>query len=86
MSYINAKDVLPNELISEIQKYVDGVNLYVPKIFEKRSKDNSYKQEIYERNQEIYEMFMLGNTVTELAGRYYLSDKSIYRILGQMKK
>ena len=42
MSYINAKDVLPNELISEIQKYVDGVNLYVPKIFEKRSKDNSY--------------------------------------------
>ena len=86
MSYINAKDVLPNELISEIQKYVDGVNLYVPKIFEKRSKDNSYKQEIYERNKEIYEMFMLGNTVTELAGRYYLSDKSIYRILGQMKK
>ena len=86
MSYINAKDVLPNELISEIQKYVDGVNLYVPRIFEKRRKDNSYKQEIYERNKEIYEMFMLGNTVTELAAKYYLSNKSIYRILGQMKK
>ena len=86
MSYINAKDVLPNELISEIQKYVDGVNLYVPRIFEKRRKDNSYKQEIYERNKQIYEMFMLGNTVTELAAKYYLSNKSIYRILGQMKK
>ncbi len=86
MSYINAKDVLPDELISEIQKYVDGVNLYIPKIFEKRRKDSSYKQEIYERNKEIYEMFMLGNTVTELAAKYYLSDKSIYRIIGQMKK
>lgn len=28
MSYINANLVLPKELIKEIQKYVDGINLY----------------------------------------------------------
>lgn len=36
MSYINANDILPKELINEIQKYVQGVNLYIPKIFDKK--------------------------------------------------
>lgn len=46
----------------------------------------SYKYELYERNKEIYELFQAGNKVSELAKMYYLSDKSIYRILGEMKK
>ncbi len=85
MSYINANDILPMELINEIQKYVQGVNLYIPKIPEKKS-DSSYKYELYERNKEIYELFQSGKKVSELAKMYYLSDKSVYRILGQMKK
>ena len=85
MSYINANDILPLELINEIQKYVQGVNLYIPKIPKKKS-DSSYKYELYERNKEIYELFQSGKKVSELAKMYYLSDKSIYRILGQMKK
>ena len=86
MSYINANDILPMELINEIQKYVQGVNLYIPKIPEKKKSDSSYKYELYERNKEIYELFQSGKKVSELAKMYYLSDKSIYRILGQMKK
>lgn len=86
MSYINANDILPKELINEIQKYVSGVNLYIPKIFEEKTADSSYKQEICTRNKEIYTMFQAGKRVTELATEYYLSEKSIYRILGQMKK
>ena len=35
MSYINANEILPKELIDEIQRYVQGVNLYIPKIFDK---------------------------------------------------
>lgn len=85
MSYINANDILPMELINEIQKYVQGVNLYIPMIPKKKS-DSSYKYELYERNKEIYELFQSGKKVSELAKMYYLSDKSIYRILGQMKK
>ena len=86
MGYINAKDILPMELINEIQKYVQGVNLYIPKIPGKKKTDSSYRYELYERNKEIYERFQSGNKVSELAKMYYLSDKSIYRILGQMKK
>lgn len=86
MSYINANTVLPEELINEIQKYVQGVNLYVPKIPEHRKRESSYKSEVYERNREIYALFQLGNKVSDLAKMFYLSEKSIYRILGQMKK
>ncbi len=86
MSYINANIILPKELINEIQKYVQGVNLYIPKIPEKKKTDSCYQKELSERNKEIYQMFQSGNKVSELAKMYYLSEKSIYRILGQMKK
>lgn len=86
MSYINANIVLPKELIKEIQKYVDGINLYIPKVPEAKSACSSYKQEISKRNQEIYEMSLQGEKVSKLAAKYFLSEKSIYRILGEMKK
>ena len=31
MSYINAEDVLPKNLIDEIQKYIDGQLMYIPR-------------------------------------------------------
>ena len=86
MSYINANIVLPKELIKEIQKYVNGVNLYIPKVPEMKNADNSYRLEICRRNHEIYEMFLQGEKVSGLAAKYFLSDKSIYRIVGEMKK
>lgn len=86
MSYINADVILPKELIKEIQKYVQGVNLYIPKIPEIRKKDSCYQKELSERNKEIYDMFQNGKRVSELAQMFYLSEKSIYRILGQMKQ
>lgn len=86
MSYINAKSVLPKEMITEIQKYVNGVNLYIPKVPEANNTYSSYKLELYRRNKEIYELFLQGEKVSKLAAEYYLSDKSIYRILGEMRK
>lgn len=86
MSYINAKSVLPKEMIEEIQKYVNGVNLYIPKVPEAKSTCSRYKLELHRRNQEIYELFLQGEKISKLAAEYYLSDKSIYRILDQMKK
>ena len=86
MNYINAKSVLPEEMIQKIQKYVNGVNLYIPKVPETNSICSDYQLELYKRNQEIYELFLQGEKVSKLAAKYYLSDKSIYRILGEMKK
>lgn len=86
MSYINAKSVLPKEMIEEIQKYTNGVNLYIPKVSGVKKTCSSYQLELHQRNQEIYELFLQGEKVSRLAAEYYLSDKSIYRILGEMKK
>ncbi|MBO5353224.1 MAG: hypothetical protein J6J42_11400 [Lachnospiraceae bacterium] len=86
MSYINATIVLPKELVKEIQKYVNGINLYIPKLPETTCSCSSYKLEISKRNQEIYEMFLRGEKVSELAAKYFLSEKSIYRILSEEKK
>ena len=86
MSYINANSVLPEKLIKEIQKYVNGINLYIPKVPETRCTYSSYKLEVSKRNQEIYDLFLRGEKVSELASQYFLSEKSIYRILGEKKK
>lgn len=91
MSYINANMILPKELVNEIQKYVQGVNLYIPRISEKKkteknNMDSPYKYELYERNREIYQLFQSGSKVSELANMFFLSEKSIYRIIGQMKR
>ena len=37
MGYIKAVDVLPDELLSEIQKYVDGQMLYITRKCEEHS-------------------------------------------------
>lgn len=86
MSYINANLVLPRELIKEIQKYVNGVNLYIPKVPEEKGACSCYRREISSRNEEIYGRFLQGEKVSELAAEYFLSEKSIYRILGGMRK
>lgn len=36
MDYINAADVLPNKLLKEIQMYVNGGLLYIPKEFKSK--------------------------------------------------
>lgn len=86
MSYINANIVLPEELIAEIQKYVDGINLYIPKMPGDKRSCSGYKLDIIKRNQEIRGKFLQGEKVSELASEYFLSEKSIYRILGGIKK
>jgi len=32
MKYVNASNILPKKLIAEIQKYVQGETLYIPKL------------------------------------------------------
>jgi Mor family transcriptional regulator len=47
---------------------------------------SSYRLELSRRNREIYQLSLQGEKVSELAATYFLSEKSIYRILGEMKK
>lgn len=86
MGYTNAGFVLPDALIREIQRYVNGTSLYIPQVKREKTQLNSYRLEIRERNLEIYRASLQGNSVSELSERFFLSEKSIYRILSQMKR
>ena len=84
MSYIKAEEILPEELIRQIQKYVDGVYIYIPRKPETRhpwGQKTDYKIELKIRNDRIRSDYAAGTSVAALSRRYHLSEKSIRRIL-----
>ena len=89
MSYVKAQEVLPAQLLQEIQNHVDGKYLYIPKKEENRKKwgdGTSARQEIGSRNALIYAEYRQGATAGQLAEQYYLTEKSIRRIIAGQKK
>ncbi len=89
MGYIKAEEILPVEVIQLIQQYVDGQNIYIPRKTENRLQWGSgtgIKKELHKRNQQIYNDYLAGDKVSVLAVRYYLSEKSIQRIISEKKK
>ena len=88
MGYLKAEEVLPIELIELIQQYTDGTSIYIPRR-EKRSgwgEKNQTKMKLCERNDSIYKAYLSGDKIMELSERFCLSEKSIWRIVGQEKK
>ena len=89
MSYKKATQILPRELLEQVQEYVDGEYLYIPRITEKKKgwgSGTTTRQELLERNLRIYEAYQNGVSPAQLAKEHFLSPKSIRRILSQMKK
>jgi Mor family transcriptional regulator len=89
MSYIKADNVLPQELLELIQEYVDGGYLYIPRKNNNRKswgENTNSKVWMQNRNTEIYNAHKNGLRIPELAKRYYLSEKSIQRIILQEKR
>lgn len=88
MGYIRADEILPNEVIELIQQYVNGAAIYVPRKDNERAgwgTINSARDKLKIRNQRIYKEYLNGISVSELSHKYYLSDKSIWRIIRKMK-
>ncbi len=89
MSYINAKNVLPNDIIALIQDYIDGDYLYIPKkeVHKKAWGDNtSTRFELANRNFNMLLEAIAGATTAQLADKYFLSIKSVQRILLNERK
>ena len=84
MSYVNAKDVLPEKLVKEIQKYIDGQLIYIPRKSENSllwGEKNGTKEKLAERNQMIVNRYYSGKTIAELSEVYFLSEKRIRGII-----
>ena len=89
MRYRKANNVLPEELVELIQKYVDGEYVYIPRKQENKKnwgESSNVREELLARNKKIYEEYTDGASVKALAAMYYLSEKSIQRIVLQEKK
>ena len=89
MSYKNAENVLPKELLEEIQQYVHGECLYIP---QRQNAKRSWgdltatRRILEDRNRAIFHEYQKGVPTSELADRYFLSVKSIQRIVKEWRE
>jgi Mor family transcriptional regulator len=88
MSYVKATDVLPEEVLELIQKYIEGEYIYIPKKECNRKiwgQTTKSKEKTSARNVDIYKIYEEGVSAKALSEMYYLSLKSIQRIIFKMK-
>lgn len=83
MKYINAAEILPEELLKELQTYTAGEILYIPKTSSRKEWGAANGSRIFyqERNREIQRLFQLGYSVDTLAKQYGLADSTIKKIV-----
>lgn len=89
MGYKNAICVLPDDLVMAIQQHIDGEYLYIPRKEENKKgwgELRNSRQLLNERNATIFMKYQHGIPVKQLANTFYLSPKTVYKILSKMKK
>lgn len=83
MKYLNAAEILPKQLLEELQTYIGGSMLYVPKVSTKKewgamSGARTFYQK---RNREIQKRFCEGYSIDVLAEQYGLACSTIKKII-----
>jgi hypothetical protein len=88
LKYENGKDIFPERLLKQIQKYVSGKLVYIPSGEKKRlwGESSGYKHYLLERNRDIKSKFNTGASIEQLADEYYLSHESIKKIVYSKKE
>lgn len=89
MNYRNGRDVLPIELLKELQKYIQGELIYIPKKDEGRAawgEMNGTRVLIDKRNREIYRLYKTGTDIGCLVETYNLSEDSIRKIIFKTRR
>ncbi|PWW04799.1 hypothetical protein DFQ01_10682 [Paenibacillus cellulosilyticus] len=84
MKYVKADMVLPEHLLREVQQYMNGVMMYIPKPEGERKGwgvKSGGRQKLEQRNHEIRELFSQGVTINQLTERFYLSCDTIKKIV-----
>ena len=89
MSYINGKDVFPQELLEQIYNYCESGLIYIPPNDTRKKtwgETTGIKECLRLRNDEIRKKKSLGYTIVQLTEEYHLSYDSIKRILYRKDK
>lgn len=83
MKYINAAEILPEQLLKELQRYADGDVLYIPKASTKKEWGASSGSRTFyeERNREIQRLYREGHSMDALVKQYGLAYSTIKKII-----
>lgn len=83
MNYKKGTEVLPARLLTEIQEYVEGSLLYIPKKSSKAGWGyiSGARGSIDQRNNQIISLFEQGVTITALAEEFHLGEDTIKKIV-----
>lgn len=85
MKYKNAAEILPADLLKELQGYASGEILYIPKVNPKKQWgiDSGSRNYYRKRNSEIKCLFAAGTPIHKLSKQYGLADSTIKKIIYQ---
>lgn len=83
MKYENAKDILPEKLLAEVQRYASGKLLYIPKIetAKKWGEVSGYREQLKKRNIKICNMYSSGKSILEIAEEFFLSPETVKKLV-----
>lgn len=84
LKYVKVESILPDELVREIQKYIQGEYIYIPtaaKVRKKWGENSGIRGYIENRNEDIKQRHLAGNKIAEIADEYFLSIDSIKKIV-----
>lgn len=88
MKYVNAKDILPEDMLKQLQTYAAGTLLYVPKEGEEKSwgEASGYRTYLLKRNRMILNFFQYGVSLDEIADVFGLSKETVKKIVYNRKR
>jgi Mor family transcriptional regulator len=84
MKQVKATELLPEKLVLEIQKYIQGASLYIPKqpgSYCKWGAKSGGRKAIDQRNAMIRAEFSNGKPIDQLANEYFLATETIKKIV-----
>lgn len=80
--YLKIREVFPEELIVEMQKYAQGAHVYIPRTKQTILKDKSYE---IERNKNIYQDYLSGMKTRDILTKYFITMPHINAIIRKVK-
>ncbi|MCL2456583.1 MAG: CD3324 family protein [Defluviitaleaceae bacterium] len=84
LKYVNAREVLPPEILEQVQKYTCGALIYIPKKEDEKiawGQLSGAREQVCLRNKNITEAYKNGTNVFDLMDEYCLSEASIRKII-----
>ena len=88
MRYMKAADVLPPDLLAQVQAYIDGEYLYIPRRETSRkpgARPTAARRRPWPEIRRSIGAIGRGTSVDQLAEAYFLAPKSIWKIIARLR-